>query len=176
MDGDCGCTGNALANWRGERRRRLLRGDTMNIDGLRDHCLELLASVGRPRARRMFGGHGIYVDELFVAIIANEQLFLKADARTAPRFEAAGCAAFCYDAKGRSVSLGYWSAPEEAMDSPEGMRPWAMLAMEAALRARADSGGTTLNAKRKGSRTVRPRGGAQQAPPTPAATASRRKG
>mgnify|MGYP000287609516 CR=1 FL=1 len=31
--------------------------------------LELLAPLGRARARRMFGGHGLYVDDLFVAIV-----------------------------------------------------------------------------------------------------------
>jgi DNA transformation protein len=109
----------------------------MSIEGLLDHCLELLSSVGRPRSRRMFGGQGLYVDELFIALIAGDRLYLKTDAETAPRFQAAGCEPFCYSIKdGNKVSLGYWSAPEEAMDSPEGMRPWAQLAIAAALRAR----------------------------------------
>jgi DNA transformation protein len=107
------------------------------MTGLLEHCLELLAAVGRPRSRRMFGGHGLYVDELFIALIAGDRLYLKADAETAARFEAAGSEAFCYEAKDKGrISLGYWSAPEEAMDSPEGMRPWAKLAIDAALRAR----------------------------------------
>ena len=101
------------------------------------HCLELLAASGEPRARRMFGGHGLYVDELFVAIVGAERLYLKADAQTRPRFEAAGCLPFEYDASGRQVSLGYFSAPDEAMESPVLMQPWARLAIEAALRARA---------------------------------------
>ena len=33
------------------------------------HCLELLGSVGSARSRRMFGGHGFYVDDLFIAKI-----------------------------------------------------------------------------------------------------------
>ena len=33
--------------------------------------------------------------------------------------------------------MNYYSAPEEAMDSPDAMRPWAALALECALRARA---------------------------------------
>lgn len=101
------------------------------------HCLELLAPLGAPRARRMFGGHGLYVDELFVALIAFDRLYLKADAQTRPRFEAAGCEPFVYDGGGRSVTLGYFSAPHEAMESPGLMQPWARLALEAALRARA---------------------------------------
>ena len=85
----------------------------------------------------MFGGHGFYVDELFLALIAFDRLYLKADAQTRPRFEAAGCEPFVYDGQGKSVTLGYFTAPEDAMESPALMQPWARLALEAALRARA---------------------------------------
>jgi DNA transformation protein and related proteins len=102
-----------------------------------EHCLELLAPLGAPRARRMFGGHGLYVDEVFVAIIARETLYLKVGETSRPRFEAAGSHPFVYDAKGQGVAMGYWSVPEEAMESPALMLPWARLAMQAALAARA---------------------------------------
>jgi DNA transformation protein len=101
------------------------------------HCLELLAPLGAARSRRMFGGHGFYVDDLFVALIAAGRLYLKVDAQTRGRFEAAGCEPFVYDGKGQSVTMGYFSAPEEAIESPALMQPWARLAVEAALRARA---------------------------------------
>ena len=68
--------------------------------------------------------------------MTGETLYLKADEQTVPRFEAAGCTPFVYSAKGRRVSLHYWSAPTEAMDSPALMRPWGRLALEAAMRAR----------------------------------------
>jgi DNA transformation protein and related proteins len=101
------------------------------------HCAELLHALGPVRVKPMFGGHGLYVDELFVAIVAWDQLYLKADALTRARFEAAGCAPFVYDGGGKSVSLNYWVVPEEALESPALMLPWACLAQEAALRARA---------------------------------------
>ena len=100
------------------------------------HCLELLAPLGPTRARRMFGGFGLYADDVFVAIVQDEQLYLKVDDTTRGRFEAAGCQPFIYDAAGKSVSLGYWTAPDEAVESPALMVPWARLAFEAALRAR----------------------------------------
>lgn len=105
-------------------------------DAFAAYCAELLSALGPVRVKRMFGGHGLYVDEVFIAIVAGETLYLKADAQSAPRFEKAGCAPFTYTAKGRTVSLPYRAAPAEAMDSPALMRPWAALAMEAALRAR----------------------------------------
>ncbi|MEW6703368.1 MAG: TfoX/Sxy family protein [Pseudomonadota bacterium] len=131
----------------------------MAQDALLDHCLELLAPVGRPRARRMFGGHGLYVDDLFIAIIAFDRLYLKADDQTRPRFEAAGCQPFTYRKKGdQTAVLGYWTAPEEAMDSPAAMAPWARLAMAAALRARQAAADKPVSRKRKA--------------PVPAATAA----
>jgi DNA transformation protein and related proteins len=102
-----------------------------------DHCLELLGPLGAARSRRMFGGHGIYVDDLFIALVGAERLYLKVDAQTRPQFEAAGCTPFRYSADGKSIALGYFSAPDEAIESPPLMQPWARLALAAALRARA---------------------------------------
>ena len=101
------------------------------------HCLELLAPLGAARSRRMFGGYGLYVDDLFIALIAFEHLYLKVDAQTRAAFEAAGCRPFVYDGKGQSVTMSYFTAPEQAIESPQDMLPWARLAFEAALRARA---------------------------------------
>jgi DNA transformation protein len=102
------------------------------------HCLELMTPLGVPRARRMFGGHGVYLDELFIALIINEGLYLKADAATRERFEQAGCTPFSYAGKDKRVAvMAYYTAPEEALDSPAAMAPWLCLAQAAALRSRA---------------------------------------
>jgi DNA transformation protein len=106
-------------------------------DALVDHCLELLAPLGAVRAKRMFGGYGLYVDELFVALIAFERLYLKVDAQTQPAFDKAGCEPFVYDGKGKPITMSYWTVPAEAMESPALMQPWARQAIAAALRARA---------------------------------------
>jgi DNA transformation protein and related proteins len=102
-----------------------------------DHCVELLGSLGHCTSRRMFGGHGFYIDGLFVALIAYERLFLKTDAKNRPQFDAAGCEPFVFHKEGEAVATSYLSAPEQAMESPALMQPWARLALEAALRARA---------------------------------------
>lgn len=100
------------------------------------HASELLAPLGAVRTRRMFGGWGLYVDGVFLALIADATLYLKADAASQPRFEAAGCEPFVYDSARGPVRLGYWTAPQEAMESAALMQPWARLALAAALRAR----------------------------------------
>lgn len=109
----------------------------MRNDGFIDYLHELLDPVGRIAVRRMFGGHGLYCDGIFFAIVIEERLYLKADAQSRPRFEQAGCAPFIYDGHGRRIEMSYWNAPDEAMDSAEDMRPWAQLAVQAAQRAAA---------------------------------------
>ena len=101
------------------------------------HCLELLAPLGAVRERRMFGGHGLYLDDLFVALIAGDNLYVKVDAASQPAFAAAGCAPFVYEGQAKSITLSYWTVPAEAMESPAAMQPWARHAIAAALRARA---------------------------------------
>lgn len=101
-----------------------------------EQCLELLAPLGQIRARRMFGGHGIYCDDLFMALVALDRLYLKVDTQTQAAFQAAGCAPFVYDGKGQPITMSYWSAPVDAMEAPEAMRPWGLLALAAARRAR----------------------------------------
>ncbi len=108
----------------------------MTRDAFADYCVELLGALGAARARRMFGGHGLYLDDLFIAIVSGGQLYLKVDAETRSRFEAAGCRPFVYGRAKQTVALSYWSAPEEATESPASMLPWARLAQAAALRAR----------------------------------------
>ena len=48
---------------------------------------------------------------------------------------AAGCERFVYAAKNKTMRMNYYSAPEDAMESPALMAPWAKLALEAAMKA-----------------------------------------
>ncbi len=105
------------------------------------YCCDLLGSVGPCVLRRMFGGFGISFDGLTVAIMTDlgqgEKLWLKADDDSRTQFEAADCQRFGYLREGVQRGMNYYSAPEEAMDSPQQMAPWARLALEAALKAKA---------------------------------------
>ena len=106
-----------------------------------DHCCELLATLGRCLPKRMFGGWGLSIDGLTVAIIADlgagTTLWLKADETTRAAFEREGCARFTYLVKGQPKSMNYYAAPAETLESTALMLPWARLAMDAAVRSRA---------------------------------------
>lgn len=101
---------------------------------------EQMAFVGGLRVRAMFGGYGIYRDDCMFALIADDRLYLKADATTRAAFAANGLAPFTYVARGKSVTLQYFEAPPEVFEEQEAMRTWVRMAYETALQAR--RGGT----------------------------------
>ena len=99
--------------------------------------IELLAPLGRITARRMFGGTGLYADGLIVGLEVDGAIYLKTDDGTQSKFADAGCAPFVYEGKHKPITMRYWTVPDEALDSSEAMRPWAVLALEAARRSEA---------------------------------------
>lgn len=106
-------------------------------DDFVDYVMELLGPFGTVGARRMFGGHGVYLDGLMFAIVFGDTLYLKADEMNRIEFEQARCEIFGYARKGKRATLNFFRAPEDAMESPERMLPWARTAYAAALRANA---------------------------------------
>jgi DNA transformation protein len=98
-------------------------------------AVELLGHAGPVRARAMFGGHGIYCGDLMIGLVDDDEIFLKTDEATRPRFEAAGCRQWVYTGGKKETRTSYFRPPDEAHESPEDMAPWGRLALEAARRA-----------------------------------------
>jgi len=99
-----------------------------------DHALDLLTLVGPVEARRMFGGHGVYARGVMFGLLDDDELFLKTDVESRPRFVEAGCRMWVYPG---SDETSYWRPPDEAHEDAESMLAWARLGLEAALRLRA---------------------------------------
>lgn len=110
----------------------------MSADQLIAHALDLFALLGPDvTARKMFGGVGFYAGGRFFAIagMGDEALYLKVDEVTRGQFEAAGGRPFTYPARdGSLMVMSYLTPPDEAMEDPEAMLPWARLGVEAAAR------------------------------------------
>lgn len=101
-----------------------------------DFIKELMAPFGRITVRKMFGGAGVYCDDLFFAIIGEDTLWLKVDDETRAAFEAAGLEPFVYEMKdGRTGTMSYYSVPDEIFDDEDERRRWVTLALDAAARA-----------------------------------------
>jgi DNA transformation protein and related proteins len=113
------------------------------------YCCELLNAAGRVSPRRMFGGFGLSVEEMNIALIISDVLYLKVDAESRAQFERAGGVPFSYDKKDGTVGvMSYFTAPDEAMESPAEMAHWARLAMAAARRAAAGKSAKKIAVKK----------------------------
>lgn len=101
----------------------------------RDYLADLFQPFPGVRFRPMFGRLGIFRDGARFALVAREQLYFKVDAETESAFANAGAEPFEYDGKAKTVRLGYWTAPDDAMDDPDAFREWTELGLAAARRA-----------------------------------------
>ncbi len=100
------------------------------------YLLEMLEGFGTVRAKRMFGGYGIYSDDIFFAIVVDDTLYIKADDKNRGDFEARGLTRFSYDRKGKQCYMSYYNAPEESLEDKEELYNWAAKGYEAALRSK----------------------------------------
>lgn len=70
-------------------------------------------------------------------LIAEDVLYLKADSQTIARFQASGGRPFVYDGTEDSDSVKtFWTFPAEALESPDDLREWGELAIDAAKRSK----------------------------------------
>src|SRR5438105_13871063 len=102
----------------------------------RDFLIELFADFGPVTIRRMFSGFGISADGTNFALALRAGLFLRADERTIPQFEAEGSRPFQYQTRTKTVTVNsYWHLPERLYDDPPELAGWAREALAAAQRA-----------------------------------------
>lgn len=101
---------------------------------LLDRALPALQAAGAARARAMFGGWGIYLDDVIVAIIAWDRLFFRVDNGNRPDYQAAGSTPFTYEGRsGRQVEMPYWEVPEDVQAEPDRLCAWALKARAASV-------------------------------------------
>lgn len=95
-----------------------------------DDILRQLAPLGPARARPMFGGFGIFMDDVMFALVTRQEvLHLRADDENRPEFEALGMTSH--------GKMPYYTLPEAAQSDASELVKWAGGALEAARRAAA---------------------------------------
>src|ERR1700742_4545836 len=101
-----------------------------------DSIHELFREFAPVTVRRMFGGQGIFVDGLMIALVSDDLIYLKADGDTIPGFEREGMKPFSYPTKdGERKLTSYWRMPDFLYDDPGDLALWARAAHGVALRA-----------------------------------------
>ena len=101
-----------------------------------EFVIERMSFIEGLRVRAMFGGYGVYRDDLIFAVVIDDGLYFKADALSRGEFEAKGLHPFVYVARTKSITMQYFEAPPEVFEEPQAMRSWVQKAIGAAVRAR----------------------------------------
>lgn len=101
------------------------------------YVLDQLAPIGNIRSRKMFGGYGIYKDDIFFALVADDVLYFKVDESNRLLFEAHGSKPFTYVGKeGKPTSLNYWEVPADVLENTEILSTWVAAALAVAMNAK----------------------------------------
>ncbi len=102
-----------------------------------NYVLEQLAGVSDVTSRRMFGGWGLYSDEIFFALIFQDTLYFKVGDANRSDYESRGMRAFRPYADREQISLSYYEVPADALEDGEQLKVWAHRSIEVALAAAA---------------------------------------
>jgi DNA transformation protein len=81
----------------------------------------------------MFGGVGLYAGDLFFALVANDELYLKVDDSNRPDFEALGIGPFRpFGPDGEAMQ--YYPLPGEMLEDADTLSIWVARAIDVARR------------------------------------------
>ena len=97
------------------------------------YVVEQLECLGAVQSRRMFGGAGIYCEDLFFALVADDVLYFKVDDSNRTDYEAAGMGPFKPFPDKREV-MQYYEVPIDVLENRETLRQWAKKALDVAKR------------------------------------------
>jgi len=104
-----------------------------------DEVVDRFTSTATVSQRKMFGGAGIFHNGLMIALIADNELYLKTDQQSRPLFEDRNLHAFSYrKAGGKSYRMSYHQAPDSFFEDEQQTRLWTERAIAAATRAATD--------------------------------------
>ena len=98
---------------------------------------DLFGGLGEIATRPMFGGAGVFCDDVMFALIGPDgALYLKAEGVLASALAGGGSEPFAYERDGACRNLNYWRMPEDGLVDADEARLWASRALEIARAAR----------------------------------------
>jgi len=98
----------------------------MATDSFVEFLLDQLSDLPNIRSRKMFGGHGIYLDDAFFAIVHKGEAYFLTDEETRPAYEQRGATPF--RPTPRQTLGNYLLVPQDILEDRERLVEWARLA------------------------------------------------
>jgi len=96
-------------------------------DSFLDFVIDQLQGLGAVHARSMFGGHGLYLGEIFFAIIYEGRLYFKTGEENRPDYLAHNMQPFRPSEK--QTLKNYYEVPVDILEDAEQLELWAQKAI-----------------------------------------------
>ena len=96
-------------------------------ESFKDFVLDQLQDLNGVEARPMFGGHGLYKDEIFFGIVHKGKLFFKVDESTVGEYRRRKMRSFHPNAK--QTLRSYYEVPVEIIEDGERLGAWTEAAI-----------------------------------------------
>ena len=128
---------------------------------------DLFAPFARVRAKRMFSGHGVYVDDACFALCVMGAVWIKTDDEAErAALKAAGSAPFAYEKSGGKLvtANAFWKLPDAALDDEDELKRWCAPALAAARRTAAQKAAAKARKAMKAGAAGLPKKQAKTAP------------
>ena len=108
-------------------------------ESFRIYALDQLSSVAGLRARPMFGGFGLYADDVFFGILAADVLYLKVDDSNRRDYETVRAEPF-HPFENRPMSMSYYAVPTSVLEASPTLTAWVQRSIAAAKSSRPPAG------------------------------------
>jgi len=99
------------------------------------YVLEQLAALPGVSSRRMFGGAGLYREEFFFGLIADDVLYLRVNDSNRSDYATRGMAAFRPYADRPHLSMSYFEVPADVLENSAELAQWAQRSVAVAMAA-----------------------------------------
>jgi DNA transformation protein len=99
------------------------------------YVIDQLTGIGRVRSKRMFGGVGLYADELFFGLLDDNGLYFKVDDTNRADFLDRGMGPFRPFKDKPEQAMSYYEVPADVIEEADELLAWARKAMRVAVAA-----------------------------------------
>ena len=78
---------------------------------------DVLGHINGITSKKMFSGYGIFLNKKIIAIIADGELYFKANKEFKEKYKLLGCFPFTYSRNGKTIEMSYMSVSGEELEN-----------------------------------------------------------
>tara|TARA_S200000501_G_C20487687_1_gene596806 strand:- start:182 stop:529 length:348 start_codon:yes stop_codon:yes gene_type:complete len=101
-----------------------------------DHVLDLLYEEEGISYKKMFGGFGLFKNDIPVALILNSGIYMKVNNSNRDDYVNMGSMPFSYVRNGKEIKLSNWLLPGEIMETEQLFIDWFNKSYQAAIESK----------------------------------------